>query len=399
MPANAPLFRDRLYLMKDALLERVIAGEGTLVLERLSGHRFRVVGIPPSWTELLLYGELERDQEVNPVELFVFLEHFLKDAEVTWNSAEGTELTSEPWTETLVNREELAFSATARKIDGHALLLVRGLGVDFEERCRVLRKARELALAHERLLKETSEKEALLHCLVHDVAGPLATAANCFRLLEAEENLSEAGRKLVTLGGSATHRQHTMVREMLDLFAAELSALEDVSHDAASAPEILDCAHSVLRSLRYSFEVKGVSFELLLSPPANPIWKVVGHRERLERVIYNLLDNALGHAPVGSTVTLRLEDEGEAIRVSVVDQGQARDFDSANRIPGRLWRSDDSSAKLGIGLIFCRAMIQQWSGEIGHEPGPRGGACIWFRLAKPGISVPRSASDPLEQKE
>ncbi len=371
--------------MNDALFERLIGGEGILVLERLSPDRFRIIGMPPAWTELLLQGELHKGKELNPAKVFVFLEHFLKDAEAVWAATDQPELTSEPWTEGLANRQELAFTATARTINGSLLLLVRGLGVDFEERCRVLRKARELALAHERLLKETSEKETLLHCLVDDVARPLETVSNCLQLLEAKPDLSETARKLVSLGRSATHRQHTMVREMLNLFAAELTALGRISRDPTDAPELLDCVHSVLRSLRYSFEIKGVFFELLLSPPANPTWKVVGQRDRLERVIFNLLDHSLRHTPTGAIVTLRVEDEGSAIRVSVIDQGQDSATDSPARVPSTAWSEERSGGELGLGLVFCRTTIRYWNGEIGQEPGPRGGSCLWFRLAKPAF--------------
>lgn len=370
--------------MNEALFQDVVAGEGILVLERAAPERFVVSGAPPPWASLLLGGPLEQGQWVDPTEAFVFLEHFLRDAEAVWEAGDGRSLTSEPWTETLMNREEVAFSATARRVGERALLLVRGLGVDFEERCKVLRKARELALAHERLLKEISEKETLLHCLVHDVAGPTTTVANCLRMLEAETGLSEGARAMLKLAGSSAHRQQATLREMLDSFAAELTSLQQFSRDSSSAPEVLDCAHSVLRSLRYSFEIKGVSFELLLSPPTNPAWKVVGHREKLERVLFNLLNQALLQAPPGSVVTLRLEDEGTAIRISVVDQGPAHLPGGPGRWSAAAQAPEQHAlGRSGLGLIFCRTMIRQWSGEIGHEVVPRGGNCLWFRLAKP----------------
>lgn len=379
--------------MNQELCQVLVQSEGILVLERLEGNRFRVAGHPPGWAAVLAHGGLHTNQEVDAAEVFVFLELFLREAAIVWESNDESSVTSEPWTETLATREELAFTATARKVGGKQILLVRGLGVDFDERYKVLRKARELALSHEKLLKETSEKETLLHCLVHDIAGPLTTVTNCFQLLEAEQNLTEAGRGLVRLGRSATHRQHTMLREMLDLFAAELSTLDQFSVDVATAPEVLDCAHVVLRSLRHSFDMKGVSFQLLLSPPAISVWKVVGQREKLERILYNLLDNALRHAPPGSTVTLRLEDEERAIRVSVVDQGPGVEPEMTNRLFGRFQQGERGKGKVGLGLFFCRTMIQHWSGEIGHEPDPRGGTCFWFRLSKPDFAPPRGTSE------
>lgn len=377
--------------MNESLFEQLIEGERILVLERLAADRFMILGTPPGWTALLIDAEIHPGQHVDPAKVFVFLEHFLKGANVVWESPVPGSLTSELWTEELTTGEELTFTATARRIGGRAILLVRALGVDFEERRRVLRKARELALAHERLLKETSQKETLLHCLVHDVAGPLATVTNCFQLLEAEAGLGETSRGLVRLGGSAAHRQHAMMKEMLDLFAAELDTLVQYSTDFASAPEVLDCAHAVLRSLRHSFESKGVWFELALTPPENLVWKVVGQREKLERVLYNLLENALRHTPPGSTITLRLADEGAAIRVSVTDEGRGLDPAVAGQLSARFAQNAPSEGKAGLGLFFCRTMIQHWGGELGQEPGAKGGACLWFRLTKPterGLASP-----------
>ncbi|MCC6233064.1 MAG: HAMP domain-containing histidine kinase [Verrucomicrobiales bacterium] len=369
--------------MNESLYEELIQGEGILVLERLDPRRFRVTGVPPSWAALLAVGGVKAGDVVDPAEVFAFLELFLREAKKVWESAEALSLTSDAWSETLANREELAFTATARKAGGRMLLMVRGLGVDYDERCKVLRKARELALAHERLLKETSEKETLLHCLVHDIAGPMMTVANCFQLLESEGSLSESGRGLVRLGGSATHRQQSTLREMLDLFAAELRALEQFSSDTATAPELLDCAHAVLKSLRHSFEMKGVTFELLLAPPEAANWKVVGQREKLERILYNLLDNALRQAPAATAVTLRIEDEGPSIRVSVVDQGSGAEPGVVSRLFGRFQQGTPAPGKTGLGLYFCRTMIKHWSGEIGYEPRSSSGTCFWFRLAKP----------------
>lgn len=373
--------------MNEALFEQLIEGERILVLERLAEDRFLILGTPPGWTALLLDAEIRPGHHLDPAKVFVFLEHFLKGANVVWESPVPGSLTSELWTEELTTGEELTFTATARRVGGRAILLVRALGVDFEERRRVLRKARELALAHERLLKETSQKETLLHCLVHDVAGPLATVTNCFQLLEAEAGLGETGRGMVRLGASAAHRQHAMMKEMLDLFAAELDTLVRFSTDAATAPEVLDCAHAVLRSLRHNFESKGVWFELALTPPENLVWKVVGQREKLERVLYNLLENALRHTPPGSTITLRLADEGPAIRVSVTDEGRGLDPAVAGQLAERFPKNQPSEGKAGLGLFFCRTMIHHWGGQLGQEPDLKGGACLWFRLPKPGERV------------
>lgn len=161
--------------------------------------------------------------------------------------------------------------------------------------------------------------------------------------------MSEAGQGLVRLGRSAAHRQHTMLREMLDLFAAELSTLDQFSVDLATAPDVLDCAHVVLRSLRHSFDMKGVSFQLLLSPPGNSTWKVVGQREKLERILYNLLDNALRHAPA------RLDGD-------VAPRGRAARHSRLQSSAGARGRSRD--VRTFVRPVSTRRTQQGWPGAL-----------------------------------
>ena len=369
--------------VNESLFEQLIEGENILVMERGASGRFKIIGRPPAWAAQLDGGKVRSGEEIDPAAVFVFLVHFLEEAAAVWQTAGEASLMSPLWTEHLAGGDELTFTALARSLRGRTFLLVRTLGVDFEERCKVLQKARELALDHERLLKETSKKETLLHCLVHDVVGPLTTVSSCFSLLETQEGLTGEGRALLELGRSETHRQHVMLREMLDLFSAEVTALEKFARDAASAPDVLECAHSVAQRLRYSFQVKGVAFNFSVPAAGNGFWKVVGQPGKLERVLYNLIDNGLRHTPPGSAVTLRLKDEAHSVRVAIEDQGEGLDASTASQLFKPFQQGRRAIGKAGLGLYFCRTMIERWGGEIGGETAPQGGASFWFRLAKP----------------
>ncbi len=382
---------------KDQENEALLAGEGILVLRGLGPKRFRVEGAPPVWASQVDEVSLRTGAEFDPAAVFLFLQCFLEDAGTAWATADAPPQTSDIWCQTLRNGEDMHFTATARRVGVSEILLVRALGVDFEERRHVLQKARELALAHERLLKEISKKEALLHCLVHDVAGPATTVIQCFGLLGLEEGLTASARELVNMGASEARRQQVLLRGTLDIFAADLSALEEFSTDPATAPDVFRSVNYVLKQLTTSFVAKGISCALVPEPVGPSPWLVVGHGGKLERILYNLLENAVRHSPVGSKVTIRLTDEGSTVCVAIDDQGPGLDPALAKTLFERFVQGKTGGGRAGLGLYFCRMMITHWGGQIGCHSLPAVGSRFWFRLPKPAPGPdPTVARTPLK---
>lgn len=376
-------------------IEALLAGEGIMVLRRLGPKRFRVEGTPPVWASQVGEVPLRTGTEFDPAAVFLFLPYFLEDAGSPWATDDAPPQTSDIWCQTLRNGEDLHFTATARRMGGSEILLVRALGVDFEERRHVLQKARELALAHERLLKEISKKEALLHCLVHDVAGPATTVIQCFGLLGLEDGLTASARELVNMGSSEARRQQVLLRGTLDIFAADLSALEEFFTDPATAPDVLRSVNSVLKQLTASFAAKGITWSLVPEPDRPSPWLVAGHGGKLERILYNLLENAVRHSPVGSTVTIRLTDEVATVCVAIDDQGPGLDPGLAATLFERFVQGKTNGGSAGLGLYFCRMMINRWGGQIGCHSLPAIGSRFWFRLPKPGAGPdPTAAPTP-----
>lgn len=369
--------------MNESLCKSLLASENILVLRRTSDHQFQVVGEPPSWAGLVAPGLILPNEEIEPASLFLFLEYFLHDAPTAWASEDAPPLTSCIWTERLSNGEEMSFTATARRLGPSPLLLIRLLGVDFDERRQVLQRAREMSLAHERLRTEISKKETLLHCLVHDVAGPITSIMSCLGLVQLEENISTRGQELLKIGLAEAIRQREMLQGVLNLFVIELGAMENFSTDPATAPDLLDSVVSVLKQLSPGMIMKGVSHRLILTPDKPASWLVGGQAEQLGRVLYNLLENALRHTPSYSTITVRLEDEGSFLKASIADQGRGLEPNAEGYLFERFRQGEGSKGKAGLGLYFCRITIKRWGGEIGCHSTEQGGALFWFRLPKP----------------
>jgi signal transduction histidine kinase len=113
-------------------------------------------------------------------------------------------------------------------------------------------------------------------------------------------------------------------------------------------------------------------------------WQVVGEKSRLERVIFNLVDNALRHGPSGSVVTVAVTRDGDGILITVDDEGVGVPPNLARTVFDKFSQGRERGGRAGLGLYFCRITVEQWGGSIGYTPRSTGGSRFWFRLPHPG---------------
>ena len=121
--------------------------------------------------------------------------------------------------------------------------------------------------------------------------------------------------------------------------------------------------------------------ELRLDPEGDweQAYNALAEESRLERVLFNLLDNALRHAPSGSVVTVGLRRERGSCLVSVEDEGDGLPPELAATFFQK-FSSGARKGKAGLGLYFCKLVVESWGGAIGFSNRPQGGARFWVRL-------------------
>jgi signal transduction histidine kinase len=107
-------------------------------------------------------------------------------------------------------------------------------------------------------------------------------------------------------------------------------------------------------------------------------------RQRLQRVIANLVDNALKYTPRGGQVSIGLVDEGSRVRLTVEDTGVGISPDERARIFERFYRSDRSRSEPGngLGLALCLAHVRAHGGEISVESAPGCGSTFTVTLSR-----------------
>jgi signal transduction histidine kinase len=268
--------------------------------------------------------------------------------------------------------------------DGDCALLLDATASEMQQRMRQ-QKGNELSLSYQRLVKEIQKKEVLLHCIVHDLGGPLMGIRGGFELL-AHEDLSERGREFLEIGLRQAAKQEALIRDILWAFSVEIESLEAFTIDPEKAPDVLRAAKDVIELLLPASALNGITIRLDPDPPAPEAgkdWKVVGEKSRLERVISNLIENALRHSPANSTVTVGCHDECDQVLVTIDDQGPGVSPEIAGTLFQKFAQGKKSKGKLGLGLYFCRITVEHWGGEIGYKARDGGDTRFWFRLPRP----------------
>lgn len=244
-----------------------------------------------------------------------------------------------------------------------------------------LRRAAEQA----RVLEEAdATRTALLAAVSHDLRTPLATIrASVDALTATDLHLAAADRTaLVDTLGDATGRLERLIDNLLDLSRLATGSVAPVLRDA-SLDEIVPLAvegspHGVVR---------------LDLPETLPLVRT--DPGLLERVVANLVSNAVRHAPVGSPVVVTASPVGAGLVLRVVDTGPGLTDDSKDRMFEPFQRLGDTSGTgLGLGLAVASGLATAVGAELHAEDTPGGG--LTMVLVLPLADAPDRHDVPAE---
>ncbi|NJO41368.1 MAG: sensor histidine kinase [Cyanobacteria bacterium CRU_2_1] len=363
------------------IMNELFAALNQVVLERIDNRSFHLIGTMPDWFGQF-FSEISTAQSRFSLEkTFPFLENFLIDAEHFWQESDRGVLKSGFWSEPNPQGQDYQLEALAVCLSDKKILLIELAESAYQEKYALLQTGRDNQLSYDSLVKEIQKKEILLHCIFHDLVGQITAVSNCLELLGLE-SLSVRGRDYISVGRRQINQQAELVQEILQAFSAEMELLQNAITDPTQAPDLLICTQNVVDMFLPSFLAR--KKHLQMHPEIERIgnWKVIGERSRLERILLNLVENALRHTPEGSTVQINLHQEEEFILCTVDDQGLGVPPESVKYLFQRFFQVKGRAGKAGLGLYFCRITVKRWGGAIGYEPLAEGGARFWFRLRK-----------------
>jgi len=93
-------------------------------------------------------------------------------------------------------------------------------------------------------------------------------------------------------------------------------------------------------------------------------------RTQFDRVLDNLISNALRHTPAGGKIDLRARCSTRGVTIEVADNGCGIDYAHQHRVFEPFVQVAEHSGGAGLGLAICREIVQQHGGRIGLQSDP-----------------------------
>ena len=205
----------------------------------------------------------------------------------------------------------------------------------------------------------------------HDLRTPLA---NMQAMLEAlEDGLAEPADYLPALRDQVRVLSQ-LVDDLFELGRIEAGALALELRELPITPVVERC----LVGLGAEAAIRGVRLETV--GPADATARFAP--DKIERVLLNLLTNALRHTPTDGCVAVVVKPGHDEVHVRVEDTGDGIDAESVERMFERFWRGDQarSTPGAGLGLAIARGLVEAHGGRIWAERRTGGGTSVSFTL-------------------
>lgn len=232
------------------------------------------------------------------------------------------------------------------------------------------------ALEAEALRRSDVVKTALLRAVSHDLRSPLtAIVAGADALASEEITLDEADHlALVSAIREEAARLDRVVGNLLDVSRLEAGAVE-THPELWSVDELVGQALDFVRTGADRIVVE-------LDPAAPPVHVDAG---QIERVIANLIENALRFSPPGSPVVVRAEHGATELRIHVVDRGPGVAASDRNAIFEPFHRGRPGGS--GLGLAIARGFAEANGGRVWAQEDPVGGHFVVALATAPRPAV------------
>jgi two-component system, OmpR family, sensor histidine kinase BaeS len=209
----------------------------------------------------------------------------------------------------------------------------------------------------------------------HDLRTPIASMR---AILEAiEDGLATTDEYLPALR-EQTDRLASLVADLFELASIDAGSLALELQRVDLAPIVESCLRGVeaqaqSRGIRLERRVPG-GVEALCAPT------------EVERILLNLLTNALRHTPADGSVAVVVERRGGEIEVSVEDSGEGISGEAEARMFERFWRGDAARSSAdggaGLGLAIAQALVDLHGGRIWAARRAEGGTRVAFTLPR-----------------
>jgi signal transduction histidine kinase len=225
-------------------------------------------------------------------------------------------------------------------------------------------------------------RRELVTNISHDLRTPLASMQGYIETLIIKDDALDAATRTQYLEIARKHATH-MGRLIQDLFELAMLDANRVTpeFEQFSLPELI---HDVVQEFELQAREARVSLEV--SPPDVDV-SVYADINLIQRVLENLVGNALKYTPAGGKVSISVKRNAEAVGVSVADTGSGISQEALPRIFDRFYKANQhdehGKGSMGLGLAITRRILELHSSEISVVSKERQGTRFHFDLPLP----------------
>jgi len=227
----------------------------------------------------------------------------------------------------------------------------------------------------------------------HELRTPIAAVASAAETLRRSALRDpEASVRFVDMIERNARRLHELVEDVLDLSHIESKEFKP----RADAVDVGAVAAQVIAVFRDRLDKKKQAASSVVVP-GTP-FATADHRA-VEQVLTNLIENAVKYCPEGASITVRVSEEANKVRVAVEDTGPGIEAKHLPRLFERFYRVDAGRTRdmggTGLGLSIVKHLIEAMGGLIGVQSTMGKGSTFWFTLpknARPAATAPQPSA-------
>ena len=234
-----------------------------------------------------------------------------------------------------------------------SILLIMMVGGVFYSSVNTMLKQKKLA----------NIKNDFINNMTHEFKTPISTISLAVEVMKDNEVKKDSSKmsRYLNIIQDENRRLGTQVEKVLQMALLDKGEVE-LRLDAVDIHETIE---QVLTNLSVQIEQKNGIVKLDLAAE-NPI--IEADEVHLTNIIYNLLDNANKYSPENPAITIRTENVGNSLKISVLDKGIGMTKEQITRIFERFYRVPTGNLHdvkgFGLGLSYVKKMVESHSGQI-----------------------------------
>lgn len=227
-------------------------------------------------------------------------------------------------------------------------------------------KNEEMKRLNEEVLELTHSRLVFFTNISHELRTPLTLIADPVEMLLEDTGIKGKSRELLKMVQRNALALQQLVSNILDFRKIQNGKMELKLYRF----DIVKTLTMWVGDFQLTAERKQIRLHLDVDDLKGS-HEMIADQEKISRIVFNLLSNALKYTPAGGEIFVSLKDEGANLRLDVKDTGKGISQDEADKIFERFFQAKGAASGTGIGLALVKSFVELHHGEarVESEPG------------------------------